>query len=192
MGQRNTLLILVVFLLAQVAFQNLQSTKTTTAMGGAASGIPGRIQTKAATTTTAAAAVIMNDKDKDDIAEQVVSKLTQQFWNPNNNANATAAAASTVVTARGHEFDDEIRALLSHVLVIIVAWWDPSDMVFLGHTLGTIRDWNVQDLMGAVGKNKTKRRNGKKEQMLRSSSNQDSFYSAQVVWISRRQESSEP
>lgn len=74
-----------------------------------------------------------------------------------NSANTSTTTTTKVesFTGTSSQFDSEIRQLLSHVLVIISYWCNEGDnnggeIKYLGHTLGTIREWRLLPQVGNV------------------------------------------
>ena len=62
--------------------------------------------------------------------------------------------SSSAITTYEEDDDNEVRNLLSHVLVTIAYWHYPNnkgeEVKFLGHTLGTIREWRLLPQVGNV------------------------------------------
>lgn len=62
--------------------------------------------------------------------------------------------SSSAITTHEEDDDNEVRNLLSHVLVTIAYWHYPNkkgeEVKFLGHTLGTIREWRLLPQVGNV------------------------------------------
>ena len=63
-------------------------------------------------------------------------------------------ASSSAITTYEEDDDNEVRNLLSHILVTIAYWHYPNnkgeEVKFLGHTLGTIREWRLLPQVGNV------------------------------------------
>jgi len=62
--------------------------------------------------------------------------------------------SSSAITTYEEDDDNEVKNLLSHVLVTIAYWHYPNnkgeEVKFLGHTLGTIREWRLLPQVGNV------------------------------------------
>lgn len=63
-------------------------------------------------------------------------------------------ASSAITTTFEEDDDNEVRKLLSHVLVTVAYWHYPNnkgkEVKFLGHTLGTIREYRLLPQVGNV------------------------------------------
>jgi len=74
----------------------------------------------------------------------IMSELSEHSQNQNTVDNLSFTSASA--------FEAEAKKLLSHVLVTITYWHSTkeSEVKFLGHTLGTIREWRLIPEIGNV------------------------------------------
>lgn len=65
-----------------------------------------------------------------------------------------SSSSSSAITTYEEDDDNEVRNLLSHILVTIAYWHYPNnkgeEVKFLGHTLGTIREWRLLPQVGNV------------------------------------------
>jgi len=93
---------------------------------------------------------MVRDKDKQtatatDVEEDVNSSALH---------SEKRAASSAITTTYEEDDDNEVRNLLSHILVTIAYWHYPNnkgeEVKFLGHTLGTIREWRLLPQVGNV------------------------------------------
>lgn len=86
-------------------------------------------------------------------ASDVEEDVNSSAFHSEKRASSSSSSSSTITTYEEDD-DNEVRNLLSHILVTIAYWHYPNnkgeEVKFLGHTLGTIREWRLLPQVGNV------------------------------------------